>query len=44
MAQGVYLVPEVGFRDYGKLEGNPAEPDKDLGSLFYAGAKWQINF
>ncbi len=44
MAKGVYLVPEVGFRDYGKLEGNPAEPDEDLGSLFYLGSKWQIDF
>ena len=44
MAMGVYLIPEVGFRDYGKLEGNLAEPNQDLGSLFYAGAKWQIDF
>jgi hypothetical protein len=44
MAKGVYLIPEVGFRDYGKLEGNPAEPDEDLGSLFYLGSKWQIDF
>jgi len=44
MAKGVYVIPEVGFRDYGKLEGNPAEPNQDLGGLFYAGAKWQIDF
>jgi hypothetical protein len=44
IAKGVYLIPEVGFRDYGELEGNPAEPNQDLGSLFYAGAKWQIDF
>jgi hypothetical protein len=44
LAKGVYLVPEVGFRDYGELEGNPAEPNQDLGGLFYAGAKWQIDF
>jgi hypothetical protein len=44
MAKGVYLIPEVGFRDYGELEGNPAEPNQDLGSLWYAGAKWQIDF
>ena len=44
MAKGVYLIPEVGFRDYGKLEGNPVDPDEDLGSLWYAGAKWQIDF
>lgn len=44
IAKGVYLIPEVGFRDYGELEGNPAEPNQDLGSLFYAGTKWQIDF
>jgi hypothetical protein len=44
MAKGVYVIPEVGFRDYGELEGNPAEPNQDLGGLFYAGAKWQIDF
>jgi hypothetical protein len=44
LAVGVYLVPEVGFRDYGKLEGNPDDPNQDLGGLFYAGAKWQIDF
>jgi len=44
MAKGVYVIPEVGFRDYGELEGNPAEPNQDLGSLSYAGAKWQIDF
>ncbi|MDP4857597.1 MAG: hypothetical protein NWR42_09310, partial [Desulfobacterales bacterium] len=44
IARGVYLIPEVGLRDYGELEGNPAEPNQDLGSLFYAGAKWQIDF
>jgi hypothetical protein len=43
MAKGVYLVPEVGYRDYGDLEGD-VEGKQDLGSLFYAGAKWQINF
>ena len=45
MAPGVYLVPEVGFRDFGKLEfGEPDVEDADLGNLFYIGAKWQINF
>jgi hypothetical protein len=43
LASGVYLVPEVGYRDYGDFE--PAIGDKvDLGSQFYAGAKWQIDF
>ena len=45
MAPGGFLVPEVGFRDFGKVEfGDPDEPDADLGNLFYIGAKWQINF
>jgi hypothetical protein len=44
VAEGVYVIPEVGFRDYGHLEGNPAEPNQDLGGLFYTGAKWQIDF
>jgi hypothetical protein len=43
LAKGVYLVPEVGYRDYGDLELDNA-PDVDLGSLWYAGAKWQIDF
>jgi len=43
MAKGVYLVPEVGFRNYGDLEGD-VEGKVDLGSLWYAGAKWQIDF
>jgi len=43
MAKGVYLVPEVGYRDYGDFEGD-VEGKQDLGNLWYAGAKWQINF
>ena len=43
LAKGVYLVPEIGYRDYGDLELDNA-PDVDLGSLWYAGAKWQIDF
>ena len=43
MASGVYLIPEVGLRDYGDVEGD-VEGKVDLGSLWYAGAKWQINF
>jgi len=43
MAKGVYLIPEVGLRDYGDLEGD-VEGKVDLGSLWYAGAKWQIDF
>ena len=48
VAKGVYIVPEIGYRDFGKDEGDrPAfsvAPDTDNGSLFYAGAKWQIDF
>jgi len=48
MAKGVYIIPEIGYRDFGKNEGDrPAfsvAPDTDNGSLFYAGAKWQIDF
>jgi len=45
LANGVYLVPEVGYRDYGDLEtGSGLLPDVDLGNLWYAGAKWQIDF
>ena len=43
MANGVCLIPEVGLRDYGDLEGD-TEGKVDLGSLWYAGAKWQIDF
>ncbi len=46
MAPGVFLVPEVGYRDFGKLELRMMvlTPDADLGNLWYVGAKWQINF
>jgi hypothetical protein len=48
LAKGVYIVPEVGYRDFGKNEGDRppfvVAPDTDNGSLFYAGAKWQIDF
>ncbi|MGB5616673.1 MAG: hypothetical protein WBM78_07530, partial [Desulfobacterales bacterium] len=48
MAPGVYIVPEIGYRDFGKDEGDrppfSVAPDTDNGSLFYAGAKWQIDF
>jgi hypothetical protein len=48
MAPGVYVIPEIGYRDFGKEEGDrPAflvVPNTDNGSFFYAGAKWQIDF
>ncbi|MDZ7581761.1 MAG: hypothetical protein U5R30_14520 [Deltaproteobacteria bacterium] len=43
MFPGVYLVPEVGLRDYGDLEETGAA-DAGLGDLWYAGLKWQIDF
>jgi len=43
LAKGVYLIPEVGYRDYGDFEGD-IEGKQDLGNLWYAGAKWQIDF
>jgi len=44
LANGVYLVPEVGYRDYGDLEPGGPAADIDLGDLWYAGAKWQVDF
>jgi hypothetical protein len=42
LAPGVYLVPEIGYIDFGKVTGTGAE--RGLGNLWYLGAKWQINF
>jgi hypothetical protein len=39
MAPGVYVIPEVGYYDYGD-----DYTDADAGDAFYAGAKWQIDF
>jgi hypothetical protein len=45
MAPSVYLIPEVGYRDFGDAKfSDPNVDDVDLGSLFYFGAKWQIDF
>ncbi len=41
LAPGVFIVPEVGFFDYGD---NSANPQVDEGDMTYFGAKWQINF
>jgi hypothetical protein len=39
MAPGVWIIPEVGFTDYGDdINGD------DEGDEFYLGAKWQIDF
>ena len=43
LAPGVYVVPEIGYRDYGELKVT-GKADEDLGGLFYFGAKWEINF
>jgi hypothetical protein len=43
MAPGVYLVPEVGFRDYGHVEPS-ADANQDHDNLWYTGLKWQIDF
>jgi hypothetical protein len=39
LAPGVYIIPEVGYRDF----GNTPE-DEDQGNQMYLGAKWQIDF
>jgi hypothetical protein len=39
LAPGVYIVPEVGYYDYGD-----DFTDADAGDSFYAGGKWQIDF
>jgi hypothetical protein len=39
LAAGVYVIPEVGYYDYGN-----DYTDADAGDSFYAGAKWQIDF
>jgi hypothetical protein len=41
--KNVFIVPEIGFIDYGDLEVD-GEPDEALGSGWYFGIKWQINF
>jgi len=39
LAPGVYIVPEVGYFDFGN-----DYTDEKAGSRFYAGGKWQIDF
>jgi len=39
IAPGFFVVPEVGYFDYGKDHA-----DQDEGKMTYVGAKWQINF
>lgn len=40
IAPGFFIVPEVGYYDYGEGHAD----DSDQGSKTYFGAKWQINF
>lgn len=42
LTDGVFVVPEIGMIDYGDLETSTTK--NDLGSDFYFGAKWQVNF
>ena len=42
-AKGFYIVPEIGFIDYGDREVS-GQADTKLGDKSYFGAKWQINF
>jgi len=43
LADGVFVVPEIGYFDFGDLT-DPNTGDIDQGSDTYFGAKWQINF
>jgi hypothetical protein len=44
LAPGFYIIPELGYYDYGDTAYNRADGTKDAGDLVYAGAKFQINF
>ncbi|UCF91403.1 MAG: hypothetical protein JSW39_24535 [Desulfobacterales bacterium] len=46
LAPGVYIIPEIGYTDYGQsADENAFGPgDDDEGNQWYAGAKWQIDF
>jgi hypothetical protein len=39
-----YLIPEIGYVDYGEARIGGSVSATDLGNLWYAGAKWQIDF
>jgi hypothetical protein len=41
LAPGVWLIPEIGYQDYGD---SAAAVNNDEGNKMYAGAKWQIDF
>ncbi len=40
LAKGVYLIPEIGYIDF----GDDPVTDDNVGYRWYAGAKWQIDF
>jgi hypothetical protein len=44
IAPGFFIVPEVGIADYDYVNGRYAGEGDPNPSVFYAGAKWQINF
>ena len=48
LAPSVYIIPEIGYRDFGKAKYDKpfyiGAPDVDLGNLFYIGAEWRIDF
>ena len=43
MAPGVYLLPEVGYFDFGD-DFSAGGTGQDAGDQLYIGAKWQIDF
>ena len=47
LAPSVYLVPEIGYIDFGDAKTTTTDVirvDEQLGDLWYIGAKWQIDF
>jgi hypothetical protein len=43
LAPGVWLIPEVGYYNFGN-DYSPGQTGNDAGDMIYAGAKWQIDF
>ncbi len=41
---GFFIVPEVGYASYDYVDGRFAGEGDPNPNIFYAGAKWQINF
>ena len=42
LAPGVFIIPEVGYYDLDNVASDVAK--REAGSMWYGGAKWQINF